>query len=73
MNTPLDVKLEIARLHKMTPKEIYEQKISWIRGMSGKLLDPMPTREEVVKRLAEFGIFDPEAQRQSGDEGSTNG
>lgn len=44
----------------MTPKETYEQKISWIRGLSGKLADPMPTREEVVARLAEMGIVDPE-------------
>jgi hypothetical protein len=73
MKVDINIALEIARQHKTTPKEMYEQRISWIRGMSGKLLDPMPTREEVVKRLAEFGIFDPEAQRQSGDEGSTNG
>ena len=55
----LDVALEIARLHKMTPKEIYEQRISWIQG-AGKLSDPMPTREYVVRLLAEHGIVDPE-------------
>jgi hypothetical protein len=61
MKVDINIALEIARQHKTTPKEMYEQRISWIRGMSGKLLDPMPTREEVVKRLAEFGIFDPDA------------
>lgn len=56
----LDDLLAKARLHKMTPKEIYEQKVSWLMGMSGKLSDPMPTREQVVKALAEMGIVDPE-------------
>ena len=49
-----------AKLHVMTPKEIYEQKISWIRGMSGKLSEPMPSREDVVKALAAMGVVDPE-------------
>jgi hypothetical protein len=51
--------LESARHHVMTPKEIYDQKVSWITGMSGKLADPMPTREQVVKALEVMGIVDP--------------
>ena len=52
--------LERAKLHVMTPKEKYEQRISWIQGMSGKLSDPMPSRESVVKALEAMGIVDPE-------------
>lgn len=49
-----------ARTHVMSPKELYEQKVSWLRGMTGKLSDPMPTREQAIKALAELGIVDPE-------------
>lgn len=52
--------LDKARLHVMTPKERYEQKVSWLQGMSGKLADPMPSREQIVKALAEMGVMDPE-------------
>ena len=60
MTVDLTEALEKARLHVMTPKEIYEQKISWIRGMSGKLNEPMPSRESVVKALEAMGVVDPE-------------
>lgn len=56
----LAVMMEKARYHVMTPKEIYEQKISWIQGMTGRLNDPMPSRELVVKALETMGIVDPE-------------
>jgi hypothetical protein len=52
--------LEKAKLHVMTPKEKYEQRISWIQGMSGRLDDPMPSRESIVKMLEENGIYDPD-------------
>lgn len=55
-----------ARAHVMTPKERYEQAISWIRGMSGKLSDPMRSREDVVKALEKMGVVDPEPS-SSGD------
>lgn len=60
MTPELREMLDKARDHVMTPKETYEQKISWIQGLSGKLSDPMPTREAVVARLAAMGIVDPE-------------
>ena len=54
----------------MTPKEIYEQKVSWIRGMSGKLADPMRSREDVVKALESLGIVDPDPSKNpNGDTG----
>lgn len=52
--------LEQARHHKMTPKEQYEQKVSWLMGMSGKLADPMPSRVQIVNALAEMGVYDPD-------------
>lgn len=54
-----------AKLRVMTPKEIYEQKVSWLIGMTGKLADPPRSREEVVKALADLGIVDPEPSAQS--------
>lgn len=60
----LQTLLEKARTHVMTPKEIYEQKVSWLIGMTGKLSDPMPTREQVVKALEVMGIVDPEPTSQ---------
>jgi hypothetical protein len=57
----LQALLDAARARgSLTPKEIYEQKISWIQGMTGKLADPMRSREDVVKALADLGIEDPE-------------
>lgn len=50
-----------AATHVMTPKEIYEQRVSWLRGMTGKLSDPMPTREQAVKALEVLGIVDPDS------------
>ncbi len=49
--------LDKARAHTMTPKEIYEQRISWVMGMVP--FDREITREEVVKHLEALGIVDP--------------
>ena len=57
----LQAALARARLHRMTPKEAYEQKVSWLMGMSGKLTDPMPSREQIVKALEAMGIIDPDS------------
>ncbi len=58
-NTEFQALVAASLNHKMTPKEIYEQKVSWLMGMSGKLSDPMRSRAEVVKAMAELGIIDP--------------
>ena len=52
--------LENARTRVMTPKERYEQTVSWLMGMSGKLSDPMPSRERIVKALEDMGVYDPD-------------
>lgn len=58
---------EVRNRPPMTPKEIYEQRISWLQGMVGKLSDPMLTREQVVKALEIMGIVDPEPDRAPAD------
>jgi len=50
--------VEKARHHKMTPKEIYEQKVSWIYGMQD-LDKPGMSIEEIKAHLAKQGIVDP--------------
>lgn len=56
--------LDAARLHTMTPKEVYEQRVSWIMGMVPFRREI--TREEVVRHLEEMGVVDPESR----DEGN---
>lgn len=51
--------LEKAAKHIMTPKEIYEQKVSWIYG---QLIDVQPeiTKEEIKDQLKKLGVVDPD-------------
>lgn len=42
--------LEEAAGHKMTPDELFEQKVSWVYGQMMDC-DPTITKEEVRKRL----------------------
>lgn len=49
--------LENARRHKMSPKEAYEQRVSWIFGQFNP--DTGVTKEQIRARLAEEGIVDP--------------
>lgn len=55
-----------ARTHVMTPKEIYEQKVSWIFGMLP--FDSKTTEAEVREHLAEMGVVDPEPSPDKGAE-----
>lgn len=50
--------LEQARDHVMTPKEMYEQRVSWIIGQTDV------NREEAVEALAKQGMIDPEISTQ---------
>ena len=58
MDKELAEALERARTHVMTPKEAYEQKVSWIYGMQ-KLSTPGMTIEQIKEHLARQGVFDP--------------
>jgi hypothetical protein len=53
MNKELEELLKKAAKHKMTPEEIFEQKVSWVYG---QMVDcnPHVTKEEVRKRLKEM-------------------
>lgn len=53
----LSALLENARKHKMSPKEVYEQRVSWIYGQLNP--DTGLTKEQIKARLAEEGIVDP--------------
>jgi len=56
--------LEKAKLHKITPKEAYEQKVSFVYG---QLMDcnPSITKEEIKRHLAEMGCVDPSPHEDS--------
>lgn len=48
-----------AKLRIMTPKEAYDQKVSWIYGQLMEC-NPNVTVEEIKRHLAEMGVVDPE-------------
>ena len=53
--------LDDAKSHTMmSPKEIYEQRISWIIGQHDFDDPNPPTRAQIVQILAEQGIVDPQ-------------
>ena len=58
--TELDKLLELAKRHKMTPQEVWDQRVSFTYG---QLMDCAPciTREE-VKKIAEE-VYGPRPER----------
>lgn len=58
MTPELEELLELARHYKMTPKERYDQRVSFIYGMQ-KLSEPGYTVEQIKAALAEQGVLDP--------------
>lgn len=63
----LDDLIEKARHHKMSAKEVYEQRVSFIWGMQ-KLSEPGYTVEEIKAMLAERGYVDPDLCTQKGSD-----
>lgn len=59
MTPELQDLLDKARHRKMSPKEHYEQKVSFIWGMQ-KLSEPGFSVEQIKAALAEQGVLDPD-------------
>lgn len=58
MSPELLALLERARNHIMTPAEVYEQRVSWIIGMSD-FDKELPSREQIEAALLQMGIVKP--------------
>lgn len=51
-----------AKLYVMSPKEEYEQRVSWVYGMLP--FDSKTTKDEVRQHLAQLGVIDPQPEPQ---------
>lgn len=59
MDPELQALLDKAKGHVMTPKEQYEQMISFVYGMQ-KLSAPGLTHDEIKAMLELHGVYDPD-------------
>lgn len=55
--------LKKAREHQMTPKEKYEQRVSFVYGQLAFNPKRTITKEDVRRILAEQGVVDPEQKK----------
>jgi len=51
-NPELDALIERARHHKMTPQEVFEQRVSWVWGMLDK--DDKRTKDDIRAALVDL-------------------
>lgn len=63
-NSDLLEKIEKARHYVMTPKDVYEQRLSWIWGEinMNRSDDDLVSKDQIKALLAKQGIVDPQPE-----------